>query len=378
MNKFFVNIYAFFIALVVVISLLYISKNQILNYYAIPLQDSLQKTTSLQDDLESGKIIVFGSSELVIYPDLKFLPQNYFNKDLKLPLRAQGNEGQQDFVIMSQLAACDNEKVRQNARVVVLLSPSWFSGSSDNGLTMPKFLEYMYPGMMNKLYFQSESDDKYKIFVSDYIKNNIAYIKNPNFIYEYAYDIIKDDYLNDEIKKIIIQNFDNKDPDSELVKYQNPILDYDNLKIEAAKNTLPVTNNIYGINDEYFTNIIQPEIDKGNFPFGITLPSLAQNEEYHDLLILLDFLKDYKIQPLFVMQDLHPYVFVNNREEMNKLMLTVKSKVEEHGYKYFDRWTYKKEDYKIGTLTDIVHPGELGWVDINQKIIEHFMTKEEK
>ena len=77
------------------------------------------------------------------------------------------------------------------------------------------------------------------------------------------------------------------------------------------------------------------------------------------------------------MQDLHPYAFSNNREEMNKLMLLIKSKVEGYGYKYFDKWTYKKEDYKIGSLTDIVHPGELGWVDINKKIIEQFMTKEE-
>ncbi|PUE65458.1 D-alanyl-lipoteichoic acid biosynthesis protein DltD [Arcobacter caeni] len=378
MNKFFVNIYAFLIALVVVISLLYISKNQILNYYAIPLQDSLQRTTSLQDDLSSGKIVVFGSSELVMYPDLKFLPQNYFNNELKLPIRVQGNEGQQDFVIMSQLAACDNEKVRENARVVVLLSPSWFSGSSDNGLTMPKFLEYMYPGMMNKLYFQSEADDKYKISVSDYIKNNITYIKNPNFLYEYSYAVVKKNYFNDAIRKIIIQSFDNKDPDPELINYKKPILNYDNLKVEAVNNTAPVTNNSYGINDEYFTKYIQPEIDKNNFPFGISIPELSENEEYHDLLVLLDFLKDYKIQPLFVMQDLHPYAFANNREEMNKLMLLIKSKVEEHGYKYFDKWTYKKEDYKIGTLTDIVHPGELGWVDINQKIIEQFMTKEEK
>lgn len=378
MNRLFTHIFSFIIAFFTVILVIYFAKDVILNYYAKPLQDSLERTTSLQNDLASGKIVLFGSSELVIYPNLKFLPQKYFNNELKFPLRAQGNEGQQDFTIMSQLAACDNEKVRQNARVVVLLSPSWFSGSSDNGLTMPKFLEYMYPGMMNKLYFQSEVDEKYKVFVSDYIKNNITYIKNPNFIYEYTYDILKDDYLKDEIKKRIIQDFDNKDPDSELVKYQKPILDYDNLKIEAAKNTLPVTNNTFGINDEYFTKFIQPEMDKGNFPFSITLPSLAQNEEYHDLLILLDFLKDYKIQPLFIMQNLHPYVFVNNREEMNKLMLTIKSKVEEHGYKYFDRWTYKKEDYKIGTLTDIVHPGELGWVDINQKIIEHFITEEEK
>jgi D-alanine transfer protein len=159
-NKFFINLFAFLLALLLVIGLLYFSRNGILNYYAKPLQDSLQRTLSLQNDLESGKIVVFGSSELVIYPNQKFLPQNFFNNDLKLPLRAQGNEGQQTFVIMAQLAACDNEIVRNNARVVVLLSPSWFTGSYENGLTMPKFLEYMYPGMMNKLYFQSESDNK--------------------------------------------------------------------------------------------------------------------------------------------------------------------------------------------------------------------------
>lgn len=90
MNKLFINIFSFVFALVVVISLLYVSKNEILNYYAKPLQDSLQKTISLQNDLESGKIVVFGSSELVINPNQKFLPQNYFNNDLKLPLRIQG------------------------------------------------------------------------------------------------------------------------------------------------------------------------------------------------------------------------------------------------------------------------------------------------
>ena len=76
MNKLFINIFAFIFAFIVVISLFYVSKNEILNYYAKPLQDSLQKTISLQNDLESGKIVVFGSSELVINPNQKFLPQN--------------------------------------------------------------------------------------------------------------------------------------------------------------------------------------------------------------------------------------------------------------------------------------------------------------
>ena len=36
------------------------------------------------------------------------------------------------------------------------------------------------------------------------------------------------------------------------------------------------------------------------------------------------------------------------------------------------------KDYELGSLTDIVHPGEVGWVEINQKIIEYFMPKEIK
>ena len=379
MNKFFVNIYAFFIALVVVISLLYVSKNEILNYYAKPLQDSLQKTISLQNDLESGKIVVFGSSELVINPNQKFLPQNYFNNDLKLPLRIQGNEGQQSFAILSQLAAYHGELIKENAKVVILLSPSWFTGSNNNGTTIPKFLEFMYPGMMNKLYFQSEIDDSYKILINNYVKNNISYIKNPNFIYEYSFNELEEDYLNNEIKKILIKSFDNRDINPPIVTYKNPILNYESLKIEANKIATPSTNNSYGISDEYFTKHIEPSIKIGSFPYSIIVPSeLDKNQEYQDLLVLLELLKSYKIKPLFVMQDLHPYVFAKNRDEMTNVIKTIKSKIQENNYGYLDMWSYKKEDYEIGTLTDIVHSGELGWVKINQKIIEHFITKEEK
>ena len=379
MNKLFINILSFVFALVVVISLLYVSKNEILNYYAKPLQDSLQKTISLQNDLESGKIVVFGSSELVINPNQKFLPQNYFNNDLKLPLRIQGNEGQQSFAILSQLAAYHGELIKENAKVVILLSPSWFTGSNNNGTTIPKFLEFMYPGMMNKLYFQSEIDDSYKILINNYVKNNISYIKNPNFIYEYSFNELEEDYLNNEIKKILIKSFDNRDINPPIVTYKNPILNYESLKIEANKIATPSTNNSYGISDEYFTKHIEPSIKIGSFPYSIIVPSeLDKNQEYQDLLVLLELLKSYKIKPLFVMQDLHPYVFAKNRDEMTNVIKTIKSKIQENNYGYLDMWSYKKEDYEIGTLTDIVHSGELGWVKINQKIIEHFITKEEK
>ena len=378
MNKLFINILSFTIALLLVLGLLYFNKNKILNYYAKPLQDSLQRTISLQNDLESGKIVLFGSSELVFYPNQKFLPQNYFNNDLKLPLRVQGNEGQQSFAIMSQLVACDNELVRDNAKVVVLLSPSWFTGSYDNGLKMPKFLEYMYPGMMNKLYFQSESDDKYKLLISDYIKKNIAQIKEPNFIYKDSFYDLKSDYLDNKFKQIIIENFDSKDNNPKNIDYKNPNLDYESLKLEAKSITIPPKNNDYGINDEYYERYIVKQIKKDNFPFGVIVsPDINQNQEYNDFLVLLEYLETYKIKALFVMQDLNPYAFANNREEANKLMQIIKSKVLEHNFEYLDMWSNKKEDYEIGTLTDIVHMGELGWVRINRAIINHFMKNKE-
>ena len=374
MNKFFINIFALFISSFIAFLGVFIFKDEILEYYTKPLQDTLQKTVSLQSDLESGKIVLFGSSELVKYPNQRFLPQKFFNNELNIPLRVQGNEGHQTFVIMSQLAALDNQTIRNNARIAILLSPSWFTGSNENGLTMPKFLEYMYSGMMNKLYFESETDDKYRYLISDYIKENVSLIKDPSFIYKYPLNVLEKDYLNNEMKKFIIQNFDYKNIKVETLNYVKPKLDYDKLRAEAKNIEIPSSNNNFGINNEYYLKFIEPEIAKNNFPFSIIIPpELDKNEEFQDFLVLLDFLDKYKIKPLFIMQDLNPYVFAGNREEANELMAIIKSKVLEHNFEYMDMWTYKKEDFEMNSLTDIVHLDELGWIKVNQKIIDYFM-----
>jgi D-alanine transfer protein len=379
-NKFFLNITSFVFALLVVIGFLYFGKNEVLNYYAKPLQESLKKTSSLQSDLENGKVVVFGSSEL-LSTNLKFIPQNYFNNDLKIPLRVQGNEGHQGFAILSQLATYDNDNVKENSRIVILLSPSWYTGNSDNGTKVSKFLEFMYPGMMNKLYFQSNVDDSYKFLINNYVKKNLNLIKDPSYIYKYSFNEIEEEenFVDKVSKKFIMGCFDDKAMKPQPIDYENVVLNYDELKTEAKEIAALSTNNSYGIANAYFTKYIEPSIKSGDFPYTIIVPSeLDKNQEYQDLLVLLELLKDYRIKPLFVMQDLHPYVFVKNRDIMNNLVKTIKNKVEEYGYGYYDMWSYNKEDYEIGTLTDIVHPGEIGWVKINQKIIEYFMTKDIK
>lgn len=375
MNKLFTNVLSFVLASLSVLGLLYFSKNYILAYYAKPLKDSLQKTIGLQNDLESGKIVVFGSSELVMYPHQKFLPQNFFNNDLKLPLRAQGNEGQQTFAILSQLAAYHSDELIENARVVILVSPSWFTGNYDNGTKIPKFLEFMYPGMMNKLYYESNVDDAYKELINNYVQKNIPYMKDPGFIYQYTYSELSHDYLDNEIKKTLIKSFEQKETHPSLVIYSTQNIDFKTLETQAKALATPSTNNSFGIYNEYFTKFIEPSIQRNEFPFSIMVPSdLNKNQEYQDFLHLLELCKEYKTKPLFIIEDLHPYVFIKNRDEMNTIILTIKEKIEEKGYPYLDMWTYKKEDFEVGTLTDIVHLGELGWIKVNQKIIDYFIT----
>lgn len=375
MNKFFINLTAFVTASIAVSSLFILNKDRILDYYTQSLQSSLQKTLSLQSDLESGKIIAFATSELVIYPNQRFLPQKFFNDELKLPLRVQGNEGQQTFAIMSQLAACFNEKSKENAKIAIFLSPSWFTGSENNGTKIPKFLEFMPLGMMNKLYFESIIDDSFKLLISEYIQKNINHIENPSFLYKQSYENIKEDYLDNYIKKYIIQNFQNKT--NEVINYTTPKIDYKALELEASNiEKVNSSNNIYGINNQYFSKVIQPEINKGNFPFTITVESdLSKNQEYQDFLVLLKLLSNYKIKPFFIIEDFHPDIYIKNRDKMETVIQTIKSKIEEYNYSYYDMWSYKKESYELGNLTDLVHLGEVGWVKLNQKIIEHFMIE---
>ena len=375
MNKFFINLIAFTAALLVVSFLFFIGKDKILNYNTDLLRNSLQKTVSLQNDLEGGKIVAFASSELTIYPNQKFLPQKFFNDELKQPLRVQGNEGQQTFAIMSQLAACFNEKAKENARIVILLSPSWFSGNADNGTKISKFLEFMPLGMMNKLYFESIIDENFKFLISQYVQKNINDIENPSFLYKHSYENIKDDYLDNYIKKYIIQSFQNKT--SEVITYSSAKIDYKALEIEALNmEKINSSNNIYGINNQYFSKVIQPEINKGNFPFTIKVESdLSKNQEYQDFLVLLKLLKNYKIKPFFIIEDFHPDIYIKNRDKMETIIQSIKSKIEEYNYSYYDMWSYKKESYELGNLTDLVHLGEVGWVKLNQKIIEHFISE---
>ena len=375
MNKILINIITLLLAFSSVLILYTTNKSKILNNFnkSENFEKNILKTKSLQNDLESGKIVIFGSSELG-NKSHKFIPQNYFNKELNLPITVNGHAGHQSFAILSQLASYQNKKVINNARVVIFLSPGWFHHRWSKGTALESFLEYMYSDMMYKLYFESNVDNYYKTLIGKYIKKHISKMKNPSYIYKNAINYNNFTILDKIIYKDILNNiFSNEN--IKKVKYQNPKLNFDKLYFEAQDlEAKKVTTNKWGINDSYYTKYIEPYILKKQAPpYAIVPPLLGDNQEFIDFKNLVKILKKYKIKPLFIMQDFNPYIYVQNRESIYPLFKDIKKMIKDNGFAYFDMWSYNKNNYELGTLTDIMHTGELGWVKINQKIIEHFM-----
>ena len=67
----------------------------------------------------------------------------------------------------------------------------------------------MYPGMMNKLYFQSSVDDSFKILINNYVKKKILIILKTQVIYiNFRFnELEEDETFLDKISKKLLWEF---------------------------------------------------------------------------------------------------------------------------------------------------------------------------
>ncbi len=130
------------------------------------------------------------------------------------------------------------------------------------------------------------------------------------------------------------------------------------------------TNNTIGLEDKFYTK------EKNSFPILFPKPQTKEkNIIFKDLQVLLELLKTYKNKPLFVFTDLNPYVY-KNKNIVSPIFEKARKEVEKYGFEYFNLWTEKKEDFDSYMLEDGMHLSENAWLQINKKIIEHFMEVE--
>jgi D-alanine transfer protein len=87
--------------------------------------------------------------------------------------------------------------------------------------------------------------------------------------------------------------------------------------------------------------------------------------------LLIQYCKHAKLQPLFVMQTLNPYAY-DSLQKLTPIVEKLNAMVVQNGFTLCNLWVDKKENYTKGTLTDVMHLGQLGWYKVDEAIYDYF------
>ncbi len=431
--KFARHLLAFTLALSLVFVTLFIFKNEIFSTSDNRPLKIKDKSITLEKSLNEGDIVVFGSSELLQFYQ-RFLPDNFFNNELNIPLVINGIPGHQSFAITSKLAGYYDDNTRGTSKIAVIISPAWFG---TNGTPLNVFLRDTTPTMLKNIFFNKSISKSTKTLVSRYLLKNFVHINSPSLTHYYGalyglsvidkrfLDVLRlyasrgsrknsalavknsidmeANYIVPDASKLYRENR----LDEEMQKYKPPnkyktllkdftkmnnlyvdmpkritsIKSLDKAKVEALKReALEIdlslsTNNPYGMTDYVYTRDFKLKEIKGQLPIKVEKPNSPQNnKEYQDFLKLIEVCKMFDIKPIFIMQNLNPLVY-ENLEPLHEILTAVKEAIVQNGFAYLDLWSWSKEDYVYGEMIDATHPSEYTWVKIDNFIYEQFVKK---
>ena len=340
-----------------------------------------------------NNIVIMGSSELAS-EDINYTkPFNFIPKYTNYDVLGIGHAGNQSFSIFSQLLSVSN--YLKNSKIVVIISPSWFTNKYGDGTSVSSFLEFNKARFLINIASEPNENFEYKNYISEYIYNNYSLIESPDFginsLYYYNlsnrniinkivyYPIygflnILNNYsrlntnkfynyainINHQLKKNNITNINNQN-----FQYSINWDSLFNISINYQKSIS--TNNSWGINNDYYSNITKKRDNKRR----IQVKDKWENQELNDMMMLIDLLMHYESNPVFIIQALNPYAY-DELCQMQPIIDKIIIKLNNDNIPVLNQFTCYKDKYEIGVLTDAMHMGDLGWYKVNKFIIENY------
>ncbi len=342
------------------------------NYIPTFNQNGVSENILVSNALDKSIPIVFGSSELTSH-HLNALCYNYFTQH-HLKIKALGHAGFQCFAMSNIIAS--NQLVLKNSKIAIVLSPGWFAGKYSKGTDLQCFFEYNNDIVMNQIYNDTQLPNSYKSYYANYIKNKFNQIGSPsnivnqfntyndfmyapfNFIYNkvnvssYA-SIFYIRLLHQFVQDTIRYRFNNFNPNWDSL-YKTSIIEF--------KKT--ATNNNLGVENEYYTNWIQGKSD-------LKIMVDENSQEFEDFKMLISLCKELNCKPIFIIMPLNTLAY-KNANALEPTISKIKSVLNQHQFHYLDLFTPALNNYQIGTIEDVMHPGNYGWYQMDKFIIENF------
>lgn len=349
----------------------------------------------LRSHLKNKSVVLIGSSELTAQ-SRKYIANKFLTDSMHIPCIAFGKGGNQCFSIFCQLLSFNKEL--KNSRVVIILSPGWFDEYAD-GTSTEMFLLYNNRRTLGYILADDSIPGRFKNYIGNYVSHHLSAIDAPdenllgfyyfhkqenpvNKIATYPFaafhrfcrhkrnDIFRDAYADHsfpypvdfaETEKMIPHS----NPVDEELRFQQ--VNWDSLsQLELNAFKIASSNNTAGVENEYYDTWIRGKALKkiNNIP-------LTANTEYQDFLMLMDLLRHYDVNAYFIIQGLNPYAF-EAPEKLDPTVDALEKEIVKRDYKYFNMFTSSKSAYVKGTLNDIMHTGEYGWLKIDSAIVHHY------
>jgi poly-D-alanine transfer protein DltD len=336
------------------------------------------------NETKYATIWVLGSSELTSpspFRSFDFISARFQNKVIGV-----GESGNQSLSMLSQLMAHEDQLT--NTPIVLLISPGWFCGKSQQGTDLQIFLSYNPTRSLSKI-LADEPNDPYKNYIKDYMLKQKQHLQNPDVNLRVA--LMKRKMDTNPIENIVyfpvisalkhiasmrhmseseynFSSFKANTNKNDISETQNTYINWDSLQQKSYQDfALNSTTNDLGVTNEFFKLHLNNTVTLSK----IDPVSHDDDTEFADFKMLLSYLKLKKVNASIVLLPLNPIACVN-LDELNPQVEKIKQEVSNVNFPLLNMWTTDKNTYVKGTLNDLMHLGECGWHTVNQFIIKTY------
>ncbi len=333
-------------------------------------QAELELNASLKN---KNYITLFGSSEL---SESVYCPHYFLPDSLNQPVVSFGHAYMQSLSILCELMA--NQKDIKGSKVCIIVSPGWFTPTGTN---IEAFLEFVRPNFLSSIIHNNSIQDHYKLEIGKYINSHIGDIENPSNELLYLKNRVWSSKLKtlESINTKLYLNSSKVDYAAQVletapIKYQSYNWNATKTRLQRSFRDSTKSNSFF-VKDAYYHNFLLDENKK--YVKEVTSPiDCNSNRELIEFKLLVNFLKENKCDATFVIQPLNPFHY-EDLDNFSETFDVVTQELAKNKFEVLNLFTTETKVFEGGTLNDVMHFGDYGWMKVNEFMYNHY-SKQKK
>ncbi|MBB6713486.1 D-alanyl-lipoteichoic acid biosynthesis protein DltD [Clostridium gasigenes] len=341
------------------------------------------KGVLLKDEMHyESDLILLGSSELANLVDQN--PVNVFPfKGAEYDVSIYGTAHTQSLHHTAMLNSISN--LNSDDKIAIIVSAQWFQyeeGTGRDSFT-PNFSEQQFYKIFNNDKISKESKIYYAERISEILKQGDTFVEERIYANLYSKDNILSkialsllspyyefkEYMLDTKDKVqtikVFETLNNKkDTNIKVINWEE---EYEKAEIEG---TSKVTNNYMNVEDSYYDKYLRARYDELNGYWENV--DLLKSKEVQDYELFLNISSELGVKPLIILAPVNGiyYDYIGlTKEERNLFYNNIEQMAKEKG---FDVLNLQSKEYEKYYLTDVMHLGWKGWLNVDEEMYKHF------